>query len=248
MKGVSSPIIAALGLSALSFSLFLQGCSTASSSSSIPVTAATPWRVPSLGYYIARLPAPPRKGSFRDRVDLEDAIAHQQAMTKLTLAHAQQTYVLSVFSFSEVLGPDFNAKNYPKTDAFFKKVSSETGFIVSGLKEHYKRVRPFAAHPAKVSLYVRNEPGYSYPSGHTTRSRLYAFLLADLKPSDKRAIYHCAETIAFDRILAGEHYQTDLEAGRKLGKILYASLEANPDFRREFEALRREEWSGARRP
>lgn len=207
-----------------------------------PPSATSPWPVPPLSYYIKRLPEPPRPGSFRDRVDLEDAIAHQKAMTHHKLAQAQVTYVLSVFSFSQVFGPEFTPKNYPLTAAFFKKLSTETGAIVSGLKDHYKRERPFFAHPEKVTLYVRNEPGYSFPSGHTTRSRLYAFLLADLDPARRTEIYRFAEQVAFDRILAGEHYQTDLEAGRKLGKMLFEILQKNPQFQKEFEAVREAEW------
>jgi len=242
MTGRLTPIIQRFGLLGLAGLLFLQSCATTTSKLT-PVTETMPWRVPPLGYYIEHLPEPPRKGSFRDRVDLQDAIAQQSAMTRDTLAHAQVTYTLSVFSFSEVLGPEFNAKNYPRTAAFFQKVSTETGAIVSGLKNHYKRVRPFAAHPDKVSLYVRNEPGYSYPSGHTTRSRLYAFLLGELDPAKRSEFNRCAEQIAFDRIIAGEHYQTDLEAGRKLGKMLYESFHKDPDFRRDFAALRQAEWA-----
>ncbi len=241
MKGILSPIIKWISSSALAGFVLLQGCATPPSA---PVTAATPWPVPPLNYYIKRLPEPPRPESFRDRVDLEDAVAHQSAMTDETLAHAQVTYVLSVFSFSEVLGPKFTSKNYPQTGVFFQKLSTETGVIVTGLKEHYKRVRPFAAHPEKVALYVRNEPGYSYPSGHTTRSRLYALLLAELDPSQRTALYRFAEQVAFDRIIAGEHYQTDLEAGRKLGKMLFDSLQKDLGFQKEFEALRQAEWSG----
>jgi len=240
MRGPFPAAIFSFVLPGLTGLLLLSGCSTPTSLT--PVTSTSPWPVPALPYYIERLPEPPRKGSFRDRVDLEDAIAAQAAMTKETLAHAQDTYVLSVFSFSEVLGPGFNAQNYPQTAAFFQKVSTETGSIVSALKDHYKRVRPFQAHPRKVSLYVRNEPGYSYPSGHTTRSRLYAFLLAELDPKNREPLYRFAEQVAFDRIIAGEHYQTDLEAGRKLAKMLYQNLNKDPQFRRDFAALQKAEW------
>jgi hypothetical protein len=239
MQGLLSPIIKRLCLPVLA-GISLSSCCTRQAT--MPVTATSPWPVPSLNYYIKRLPEPPRKGSFRDRVDLEDAIARQKAMTPQELAQAQVTYVLSVFSFSQVFGPEFTPKNYPLTAAFFQKLSTETGTIVSGLKDHYKRERPFFAHPAKVTLYVRNEPGYSFPSGHTTRSRLYAFLLAELDPSRREVIYRFAEQVAFDRILAGEHYQTDLEAGRKLGKMLFEILQKDPQFRKEFEALRQAEW------
>jgi len=240
MQGLLSPILKWLCLPVLGVSLSSCCCTKPALT---PASAASPWPVPPLSYYIKRLPEPPRPGSFRDRVDLEDAIAHQRAMTNRNLAQAQVTYVLSVFSFSQVFGPEFTPKNYPLTAAFFQKLSTETGTIVSGLKDHYKRPRPFAAHPEKVTLYVRNEPGYSFPSGHTTRSRLYAFLLADLDPARRTEIYRFAEQVAFDRILAGEHYQTDLEAGRKLGKMLFEILQKNPQFQKEFEALRKAEWS-----
>ncbi len=82
----------------------------------------------------------------------------------------------------------------------------------------------FAAYPDQIKLLVRNEPGYSYPSGHTTRSRLCALVLAQLIPQQRTQIIKIADTVGTDRILAGEHYLTDLEGGRTLGKILFYQL------------------------
>lgn len=210
--------------------------------------AATPppqpqWNLPSLEYFIEKLPAPPREGSFRDRLDLQDARARQASMSQKQLAHAQVTFRLTVFTFSEALGSDFTATKYPKTAAFFNRVASDANVIITGLKNHYKRVRPFQAHPREVSIYVPAEAGYSYPSGHSTRSRLYAMVLAELDPSQKREISLCAQKVATDRILAGEHYLTDLEAGRKLGKLIYQSLMRDPGFRESLEAVRQAEWT-----
>lgn len=164
-------------------------------------------------------------------------------MSQKQLAHARVTFRLTVFTFAEALGEDFTPEKYPETAAFFTRLIGDANTIIVGLKNHYKRVRPFQAHPDKVSIYVPTEEGYSYPSGHSTRSRLFAMLLTELAPSRKRDISLCAQRIATDRILAGEHYLTDLEAGRKLGKLIYQSLMRDPGFRASLEAVRQAEWT-----
>lgn len=228
--------------------LVLLLCAEAVAHAAPAAPSATPaprpqWNLPPLEYFIEKLPAPPRTGSFRDRLDLQDARARQASMSQKQLAHAQVTFRLTVFTFAEALGNDFTAEKFPKTSAFFSRVASDANLIITGLKNHYQRVRPFQAHPGQVSIYVPAEAGYSYPSGHSTRSRLYAMLLTELDPSKKREISLCAQKVATDRILAGEHYLTDLEAGRKLGKLIYQSLMRDPGFRASLEAVRQAEWT-----
>jgi len=199
--------------------------------------------MPDLEYFERKLAPPPREGSFRDRMDLRDAIAQQQLVTEEKNKRIQRTYRFDVFYFSKVFGPDFNAEKYPKTAAFFAKVARTAGGVVSELKEHYKRLRPFAAHSDQIKLLVRNEPGYSYPSGHTARSRLSALIIAELDPPARRAVLNASEDVAVDRIYAGEHYLTDLEGGRSLGKILFQLLSKDPAFIAELRALKEAEWT-----
>jgi len=210
-----------------------------------PAAAAVPaWNLPTLDYFIQKLPPPPRPGSFRDRMDVSDAIARQQAFAAGHEKRIQKTYRFTVFYFSKALGPNFTPANYPKTAAFFTKLIGAGNVVVGGLKNHYQRPRPFQAHPDQIKLLVPNEPGYSYPSGHTTRSRLAAFVMADLAPpAYRKAIFAAAEDVAVDRILAGEHYLTDLEGGRSLGKMLYWLLSKNPQFQTELQAVRAAEWT-----
>jgi hypothetical protein len=204
----------------------------------------SPWELPPLQHFIERLPAPPKPGSFRDRLDIRDAIAQQATMTSTQQEHMQWSYNFSVFTFSEVLGPNFNPQNYPKTAAFFDQVAKEANVVIGGLKNHYHRLRPFQGHPELIHLYVKNEPGFGYPSGHTTRSRLFAYILAYLDPSKRRPFLDAAEQVGIDRILAGEHYQTDLEAGRKLGKLLFYAFMHDAAFRQDLLNLSATEWSG----
>ncbi len=205
--------------------------------------AGATYALPPLEYFINKLPPPPRPGSYTDRMDLSDAVARQQGVTAASLASIQHTYLFDVFTFADVLGPEFTPERYPKTAAFFAKITTTTNAVVGGLKQHYQRLRPFAGHPDQIRLLVKNEPGYSYPSGHTTRSRLDALVMAEILPGQRAALVHAAEQVGLDRILAGEHYQSDLEAGRRLAKIIFPLLHKDATFLADLEAVKAAEWS-----
>ena len=176
-------------------------------------------------------------------MDLSDVVARQQMVTQADLKSIARTYWFDIFTFSDVLGPQFTAGNYPQTAALFARVIATANFVTSGLKDHYQRPGPFVAHPDQVQLLVRNEPGYSYPSGHTTRGRLCALVLAELNPSQRGLIVPAAERVGIDRIMAGEHYQTDIAAGRRLAKILFQILNKNQQFQAELTAVKAAEWT-----
>lgn len=225
-------------------------CSAAPAPSPVPVTPASlaaatgpAWAVRPLDYFIYKLAPPPRTGSYRDRMDFSDAVARQHNISPEQNKSIQRTYLFTVFTFDKILGPGFTPQRYPKTAAFFTKLTDTANGVVSGLKNHYKRLRPFAAHPGDIKLLVKEEPGYSYPSGHTTRSRLCALVLAELIPQQRKEITKLAEQVGRDRILAGEHYLTDLEGGRSLGKILFYELGKDQKFQDDLAALRAAEWT-----
>ncbi|MEO6052963.1 MAG: hypothetical protein ABIP97_03030, partial [Chthoniobacterales bacterium] len=119
-----------------------------------PAYTGTLWPLPTVDFFVSKLPTPPKPQSFRDRLDMQDVIARQGQMTPAQLEHAQWSYTFTVFNFSEVLGPKFTAQNYPKTDAFFKKVTADANGVITGLKNHYQRLRPFQAYPSQIRLYV----------------------------------------------------------------------------------------------
>lgn len=243
MKGMLPSVFGLIGL------LLSLSTSTGRAAGPSPKPAPTPaWPLPNLDYFIEHLPPPPRPGSFRDRMDLSDAIARQKTTTPADIASVQQSYLFDVFYFSSVFGPNFTPKNYPKTAAFFNKVTGSANIVVSGLKDHYKRPRPFQAHPNKIKLMAPNEPGYGYPSGHTTRSRLCALVMAQLAPQYRSKIFTSAQQVATDRILAGEHYLTDIEGGRRLAKILFSLLSEDMQFQKDLAALQAAEWSGKSAP
>ena len=222
----------------------LLACLAASSAAPPPAAAPAPaWPLPPLDYFIHKLPPPPRPGSWRDRMDLSDVVARQHIVTQADLKSIARTYLFNIFTFSDALGPQFTAGNYPQTAALFARVIATADFVTSALKDHYQRPRPFVAHADQVQLLVGNEPGYSYPSGHTTRGRLCALVLAELDPSQRGLIVPAAERVGIDRIMAGEHYQTDIAAGRRLAKILFQILDKNQQFQAELATVKAAEWT-----
>jgi acid phosphatase (class A) len=74
---------------------------------------------------------------------------------------------------------------------------------------------------------------FSYPSGHATGTQLQARILAKLFPQQAEALLKRARQIADSRVVAGVHYASDTEAGLALGDLLFAQIEAQPQFQKD---------------
>ena len=61
-----------------------------------PTSQPDVWPLPPLEYFIEHLPAPPRATSYRDRLDLSDAIARQASMTPAQRTQAQKSYAFNI--------------------------------------------------------------------------------------------------------------------------------------------------------
>lgn len=101
---------------------------------------------------------------------------------------------------------------------------------VMALKHHMQVLRPFQRN--SLILPVIETPGHgSLPSGHATMAAMTAQLfidVLDLKPDSPRALAlnRLARRIAFNRVVAGVHFQVDSVVGYTLGKHLACLLKA----------------------
>ncbi len=80
----------------------------------------------------------------------------------------------------------------------------------------------------------------SYPSGHSTMSWTWGLILADLAPDRATEILSRARAYSESRVVCGVHYPSDIANGRLNGSALFATLEANADFRADLEKARGE--------
>lgn len=203
------------------------------------------WKLPPNTDYDDVLPPPPSDGSPMALADLAYTLAVQADATPEAIAEAQWIAGFSVFTFSEVLGPTFTAGNYPKTAAFFEKLEATVNVPKNYLKDKFGRIRPWQAHEGEVKRLVPDEKGFSYPSGHATRSWCFALFLGELDPEYQHAFIRQANKIGYSRVLGGMHYVSDIILSRQLAQLLYEQLKQDEEFRKDFEALRKEEWTPA---
>ncbi len=148
---------------------------------------------------------------------------------------------VSVYRFSDALGNPiaFNAKTLPKFDTMFRKVLQEEGAVIQAGKRSFARPRPFVLEP-KIEPVIDKPPNDSYPSGHTMWARAVGLLLADMLPEYREKLIERADEYSFNRVVAGVHYPSDVEAGKLAGTALAAFLLASPAFQADYVEAKKE--------
>lgn len=185
------------------------------------------------------LPPPPPPGSLAAKADLESVLQVQVWRSADQVALAQRLVKEDPFNFAEVLGPQFNGTNYPRTAEMLKKVLSDSYAVSLTVKDLYIRKRPHLEDP-RVQPCVELSTSPSYPSGHATRAYLTATVLCGLFPERREALMDFARKAAWARVQGGIHYPTDLEGGRLLAMAILEELNRSAAFRKVLEDCRAE--------
>jgi len=207
-----------------------------------------PWKLPDEGSFLSLIPAPPARGSAAEKADLDGVLALQHNLSPEALSHAEKSVGFSVFSFSEVLGPDFTPATHPKTAEFFERLETTVNQPKNFLKDMYQRIRPYRAYPDQVKQLVTKEDGYSYPSGHSTRAWLFALVLGALDPGHRTDFLASAMQVCQDRVIGGMHYPSDVLESRVLAEEIFRELLDDKIFMTDLEKLHQAEWSEKNAP
>jgi acid phosphatase (class A) len=187
------------------------------------------------------LPPAPANDSAETRADLDAMLKIQASRTPAESAHARADAQVSIYRLGDVLGipAGFNEQSLPLTNAMFRKLLNSELSVVGAAKKDFARPRPFLLEPRLQPLL--DKPGDpSYPSGHSSWIRAVALVLADMVPERRLQILERANEYARNRVVAGVHYPSDVEAGKLAGTAIAAALYANDDFRRDLESARPE--------
>jgi acid phosphatase (class A) len=177
------------------------------------------------------IPPSPTLGSDLDKSDLAAVLAMQKARTPADIAEANDDQHFSLGMISKVLDPHFTEENYPKAFALLKHVDQDEYVLNSTLKKEYQRLRPYQQHKEVQPLFQVKD--YSYPSGHASGSRTLALILALYLPEKKSALLARSDAVGRSRIVAGVHYPSDVEQGKKLADALVDALLANAAFQKD---------------
>lgn len=183
----------------------------------------------------------PVSGSEAWRDDLAVVLWVQEARTAEEARRAEREVELGPEAFAGEAGRSLDAARRPLTGALLAEAARAARAVYGPLKAHCARPRPYAFDP-RVTPAVAKEPSASFPSGHATLGALYARLLAELAPAQAAALLERGRQIGFDRVRAGVHWPSDVEAGRKLGAALAEAWLKRSEVREKLERAREAEW------
>lgn len=237
--------------------LLFSACSNvpqaSSSSSSISEPKPLPtWAQP---YFFTALPFPlesvlkdpPSEGSPEDLADRKALYEIQQTRkTPECEAAGRQAIPTMEATFGAKENqdrglPDFSKMKKKKREAlttFYKHVQRDMFFIVETAKLKYAKKRPFLRFP-DIRPCIKQEPTFTYPSGHATHGIAGAEILSLLFPKNASALKKAGVQAGAYRVLGGVHHPSDIEAGMILGKKIAEVLEADPKFKAELKATKK---------
>jgi len=189
--------------------------------------------------FMAILPNPPTDDSAQTRAELDEILSLQASRTPEQVSRIKAEHSITPAAFAHLIGPTFDFKTHPITDALLHQVTVDSRSVTEEAKAHWNRTRPYDLDPA-VQPAVDKPGNASYPSGHATLSCTWAIVLQQLFPEKKSELLARADEIGADRVIAGVHYRSDVAAGKKLGQAIAAKLLASKSFQSDLEAARKE--------
>ena len=176
------------------------------------------------------LPAPPQPGSSEYKKEIKDILRRQAALTPAQIAAIQdEIHIRPEMLVEPVMGAQFTPENLPKLYALLDRAQSDSWRIGDVIQDRWNETRPWLADP-RVKRYVEEIHRPGYPSGHTTTNMVWALMLSDMAPKQSDALISRAWQIGQHRVDGGAHFPHDIEAGKRLARIIYAHMRMTPDY------------------
>lgn len=194
------------------------------------------------------LPAPPTESSEAFRYDQSQyQWGKEQRNDSARLAIAVNDAVWSIDNickiYSGVLGITISKEATP---AIYRMLT--IGLITTDQagklpKNHYMRTRPYVYYN-EPTIYPGDEGWLrnngSYPSGHTILGWSAALLLTELAPDKADTIMARGYMYGQSRVIAGYHWQSDVDAARLVASAAVARLHADKRFLKLMKKARKE--------
>ena len=141
-------------------------------------------------------------------------------------------YPALLAEFNESFGLVISPENTPEIWRLMVDGLTTTDQMRVQPKAYYHRKRPFErfGEPTLTGEDDELRGEGSYPSGHTMRGWTTALLLAEINPAAANAIYARGWMYGESRVIAGAHWQSDVDASRVAASIGVAALHTSPEF------------------
>lgn len=194
------------------------------------------------------LPPPPDTASAAFQYDrAQYRWGKEQRKDPVRLAIAVSDAVWSIDNickiYSGVLGIDISRENTPAIYRMLTLGLLTTDQAGKLPKNHYMRTRPYVFFN-EPTIYPSDEKWLrtngSYPSGHTILGWSAALLLTEVAPDKADTILARGYIYGQSRVIAGYHWQSDVDAARLVASAAVARLHADKRFTKLIKKARKE--------
>ena len=201
--------------------------------------------VPNAVYW---LPAPPEPGSTQFTHDINQYYwGKEQRLDSARAQKAIREVAFETAPMAELFSPAFGMEiSEEKTPAIFKVLHRALMTIrlsASKPKATYRRLRPYVRFN-EATLFPEEEETLrgegSYPSGHTVRGWGMALQLCEINHDAQDELFKLGYEWGQSRVIAGYHWQSDVDASRMLAAAAYARLHSCEAFLEDMAAARKE--------
>lgn len=145
--------------------------------------------------------------------------------------------------FSPVIGVEISEKNTPELWKLLRDATRTAGFACDSTKATYMRQRPYMVYNEPTLVPEDEEElrhNGSYPSGHTTLGWSTALILCEICPEQQNAILKEGFEYGQSRVIAGFHWQSDVDAARVITSAAMAKLHTSKAFNKQMEKAKKE--------
>jgi acid phosphatase (class A) len=193
---------------------------------------------------LALLPPPPAAGTPAAAADARaytaaGANAGTPAWTRATSLNGVRTPAFRK-ELSCALGVALSEADTPANLKLLSLTNAQLRPLTDMAQAHFKRPRPFGDDPSIACDPNAATLGPSYPSGQAATGWLWALTLADARPERRAALLAFGRDAGDVRVTCRVHWQSDVDAGRTLAEALHRQLSANPAYKADLDAARRE--------
>lgn len=194
------------------------------------------------------LPSPPEPGSSQFMYDISQYYwGKQQRLDTLRARKAIREAAYQVADmaqqFSQAFGMEISEQSTPAIYNVLNRAVLTIRLSATKPKATYMRTRPFV-YFNEPSLVPEDEEELrtngSYPSGHTVRGWGMALLLCEINPDAQDNLYRLGYEWGQSRVIAGFHWQSDVDASRMLAAACYARLHTCQAFLDDMAAAKKE--------
>lgn len=196
---------------------------------------------------LALIPLPPEEGSAAFGLDTDVQKRSSKFVDtprwELAAVDAELMFPAAAETFSCALGIAITKEETPYLYRLLRRSLADAGLSTYTAKDHYKRVRPFAA-KAEPTCFPKDEDHLkndgSYPSGHTAIGWAWALILTEIAPERADRIIARGRAFGESRVICNYHWYSDVMEGRFMGAATVAKLHADPTFCADLAAAKAE--------